>query len=406
MSLIVQKYGGTSVTTPELIKRVAGRIIAKKKEGNDIVVVVSAMGDSTDQLVDLVRKITDRPREREMDMLLSTGELVSIALLSMAINSMGAEAISFTGLQSGIITDAIHTKARILDIRADRIREELKKGRIVIVAGFQGVSVDQEVTTLGRGGSDMTAVALAYALDAHQCEILTDVDGVYTADPSIVPKARKLEVLSSDEMLELASAGAKVLYARSVEFANKYGVILHVRSSFNENSGTLVKEEEEMMEDVLVRGIAHDIDEAKITIHGVPDRPGIAAAIFQPLAQANINVDMIVQNVSESGVTDMSFTVPRADLERALELGKNVIKPEIDARNVSADEDIAKVSVVGVGMRSHTGVASKTFKALSDADINIEMISTSEIKISCVIRKARIEDAVRVLHREFELGES
>ena len=406
MSLIVQKYGGTSVTTPELIKRVAGRIIAKKKEGNDIVVVVSAMGDSTDQLVDLVRKITDRPREREVDMLLSTGELVSIALLSMAINSMGAEAISFTGLQSGIITDAIHTKARILDIRADRIREELKKGRIVIVAGFQGVSVDQEVTTLGRGGSDMTAVALAYALDAHQCEILTDVDGVYTADPSIVPKARKLEVLSSDEMLELASAGAKVLYARSVEFANKYGVILHVRSSFNENSGTLVKEEEEMMEDVLVRGIAHDIDEAKITIHGVPDRPGIAAAIFQPLAQANINVDMIVQNVSESGVTDMSFTVPRADLERALELGKNVIKPEIDARNVSADEDIAKVSVVGVGMRSHTGVASKTFKALSDADINIEMISTSEIKISCVIRKARIEDAVRVLHREFELGES
>ena len=406
MSLIVQKYGGTSVTTPELIKRVAGRIIAKKKERNDIVVVVSAMGDSTDQLVDLVRKITDRPREREMDMLLSTGELVSIALLSMAINSMGAEAISFTGLQSGIITDAIHTKARILDIRADRIREELKKGRIVIVAGFQGVSVDQEVTTLGRGGSDMTAVALAYALDAHQCEILTDVDGVYTADPSIVPKARKLEVLSSDEMLELASAGAKVLYARSVEFANKYGVILHVRSSFNENSGTLVKEEEEMMEDVLVRGIAHDIDEAKITIHGVPDRPGIAAAIFQPLAQANINVDMIVQNVSESGVTDMSFTVPRADLERALELGKNVIKPEIDARNVSADEDIAKVSVVGVGMRSHTGVASKTFKALSDADINIEMISTSEIKISCVIRKARIEDAVRVLHREFELGES
>ncbi len=406
MSLIVQKYGGTSVTTPELIKRVAGRIIAKKKEGNDIVVVVSAMGDSTDQLVDLVRKITDRPRAREMDMLLSTGELVSIALLSMAINSMGAEAISFTGLQSGIITDAIHTKARILDIRADRIREELKKGRIVIVAGFQGVSVDQEVTTLGRGGSDMTAVALAYALDAHQCEILTDVDGVYTADPSIVPEARKLEVLSSDEMLELASAGAKVLYARSVEFANKYGVILHVRSSFNENSGTLVKEEEEMMEDVLVRGIAHDIDEAKITIHGVPDRPGIAAAIFQPLAQANINVDMIVQNVSESGVTDMSFTVPRADLERALELGKNVIKPEIDARNVSADEDIAKVSVVGVGMRSHTGVASKTFKALSDADINIEMISTSEIKISCVIRKACIEDAVRALHREFELGES
>lgn len=404
MSLIVQKYGGTSVGTTDLIRRVAERVIAKKKEGHQLVVVVSAMGGETDRLIGLANKVTPTPSDREMDMLLSSGEQVSMALVSLAINSMGYESVSFTGLQSGIMTDSVHTKAKITEIKADRVREELKKDKIVVVAGFQGVTPDQEVTTLGRGGSDTTAVALAAALKADECEIYTDVDGVYTADPRIVPNARKLPVISCDEMLELASSGAKVLQSRSVEFAKKYGVVIHVRSSFNENPGTMVKEEEQSMEQVLVRGIAHDAKEAKVTVRGVPDRPGIAAAMFGKLADANINVDIIVQNVSEDGVTDISFTVPKTDLRRALEY-MEMVKNEIKAKEIISDQNIAKVSIIGVGMRSHSGVAAKMFKTLADAGINIQMISTSEIRISCVVEQSKMEEAVRILHEAFELRE-
>ncbi len=402
MNLIVQKYGGTSVATPELIKRAALRIVSLKKKGHDVIVVISAMGDTTDQLLNLATKITDRPSGRELDMLLSSGERIAMALLSMAINSMGFPAISFTGSQSGIVTDTVHTKARIKAIRPHRVQEELKKGKIVVVAGFQGVSPEHEVTTLGRGGSDTTAVALAYALGAEQCEILTDVDGVYTADPRIVPRARKLDVISYDEMLELASSGARVLHTRSVELAKQYKVLLHVRSSFNENPGTIVKEEETQMEEVLVRGIAYDDSEAKVTIREVSDRPGVAARIFGALAQANINVDMIIQNVSDSGTTDMSFTVPESELLQALGCIEK-LRSEMEFKDVVADNDIAKVSIVGLGMRSHSGVAARMFQALAEKGINIEMISTSEIKISCVVRRSEVEDAVKALHKAFEL---
>ncbi len=402
MSLIVQKYGGTSVATPELIKRTALRIISVKKKGHDVVVVTSAMGDTTDQLFNLATKITDRPSGRELDMLVSSGERIAMALLSMAINSMGFAAISFTGSQSGIVTDTVHTKARIKDIRSHRVKEELNKGKIVVIAGFQGVSPEHEVTTLGRGGSDTTAVALAYALGAERCEILTDVDGIYTADPRIVPRARKLDVISYDEMLELASSGARVLHTRSVEMAKQCGVLLHVRSSFNQNPGTMVKEEEKQMEELLVRGIAYDDGEAKVTIREVPDRPGVAARIFGALAQANINVDMIIQNVSDSGTTDMSFTVPESELLQALGSIEK-LRNEMGFKDVVADNDIAKVSVVGLGMRSHSGVAAQVFQALAEKGINIEMISTSEIKISCVVRKSEVEDAVKALHKTFEL---
>ena len=404
MGLLVQKYGGSSVATPALIQRVAQRVVAARRAGHDLVVVVSAMGKTTDNLIGLAEEITDYPGDREMDMLLSSGERVSMALLSMAINAMGCEAISLTGSQCGIITDTSHRKARIMEIKGDRIFEELGKGKVVIVAGFQGVSLEREVTTLGRGGSDRTAVALAHRLKAELCEIYTDVDGVFTADPRIVPDARKLDVISSDEMLELASSGAKVMEAKSVEFANKYNVTIHVRSSFNEHSGTIIKREDAMMEQVLVRGIAHELNEAKVTFRGVPDRPGVVAEIFSRLSDANVNVDMIVQNVSESGVTDVSFTVQKVDMRTALGICEGV-KDKLQAKEVTADEEIAKVSVVGVGMRSHSGVAAKMFQALADEGINIEMISTSEIRISCVIQSSEVERAVRVLHRAFELDE-
>jgi len=390
------------VATPELIRRVAERIVRTKREGHDLVVVVSAMGKTTDDLIRLAEEVADDHPPREMDMLLSSGEQISMALLAMAVQDMGCDAISLTGPQAGIRTDTSHRKARILEVDTSRIRKELEEGRVVIVAGFQGLSTEGEITTLGRGGSDRTAVALAYALGADQCEIYTDVEGVFTADPRIVPEARKIPVISGDEMLELASSGAKVMEARSVEFASKYGVEIHVRSSFGEEPGTIIKREDPSMEKVLVRGIALDTKEAKVTIRGVPDRPGIAAAIFSPLADANINVDMIVQNVSEDGFTDLSFTVNISDLKTALALCEGT-RARIGAREVMADENIAKVSVVGVGMRSHAGVAAKMFQTLADEGINIEMITTSEIRISCVVRKEDGERAVRALHRAFEL---
>jgi aspartate kinase len=401
MALVVQKYGGTSVATPELIRRVAERVVRRHRQGDRMVVVVSAMGDSTDQLQALADKVSRHPAEREMDMLMASGERISMSLLAMAISDMGVEAVSMTGGQSGIITDSVHQSARITELKPQRLMAELETGRIIIVAGFQGVTDDEEETTLGRGGSNLTAVALAYALKADVCEMNTDVDGIYTADPRIVPDARKLDVVSPDEMLELASSGARVLQSRSVEFAKNYQVMVAVRSSFNDNPGTLIKEMEGM-EKVVVRGIAHDTSEAKITVRHVSDRPGSAAVLFGALAERLVNVDVILQNTSEAGRTDMSFTVNENGLGKALEVCQN-IKEEIGAAEVLADSDIAKVSVVGVGMKSHPGVAATAFKALADAGINIQMISSSEIKISCVVSRSDCEEAVRVLHAAFEL---
>ena len=402
MALIVQKYGGTSVATPELIRRVAERIVACHRNGHRMVVVVSAMGDTTDELESLARRVCQQPTGREMDMLMASGERISMSLLAMAVNDQGVEAVSMTGGQSGIITDAVHRKARILDIKPDRLLEELNRGRILIVAGFQGVTIENEETTLGRGGSNLSAVALAYALKADVCEMNTDVDGIYTADPRVVPNARKLEVITPEEMLELAGAGARVLQSRSVEFASKYGVTIAVRSSFNENPGTLIKEVE-VLEEVVVRGIAHDLSEAKITVRRVLDRPGIAARMFGALAERSINVDMIIQNTSEAGFTDLSFTVPEGDLEAALEVWRGV-KEDLGADDAVSDSNIAKVSVVGVGMKSNAGVAARMFQALADNGINIHMISTSEIKISCVVSQTEAESAVRVLHDAFDLA--
>ena len=404
MALVVQKYGGTSVATPDLIRRVAERVVARHRQGDRMVVVVSAMGDTTDELQALAEKVSRHPTEREMDMLMASGERISMSLLAMAINDMGVEAVSLTGGQSGIITDSVHQSARILDLKPDRLLEELDRGKIIVVAGFQGVTTEAEETTLGRGGSNLTAVALAYALKADVCEMNTDVDGIYTADPRIVPEARKLDVVSPDEMLELASSGARVLQSRSVEFAKKYGVVIAVRSSFNENPGTLIKEVEEM-ESVVVRGIAHDLSDAKITVRHVTDRPGIAATLFGALADRNVNVDVILQNTSEAGTTDVSFTVKEGDLGKALEVCQKV-KDQIGAADVLADSEIAKVSIVGVGMKSHPGVAATAFRALADAGINIQMISTSEIKISCVVSRQDAEKAVQVLHEAFELDEA
>jgi len=401
--LIVQKYGGSSVANPEKIMNVARRIISYKNKGYDIVVVVSALGDTTDDLLSLASKVTKSPSDRELDMLISTGEQVSMALLAMAVNKLGKEAISFTGAQVGIITDSSHTKARILDIDAKRIRVELKKGKIVIVAGFQGINVDQEITTLGRGGSDTTAVALAVALKADGCEIYTDVDGVYTADPRIVKDARKLNRVSYEEMLELASLGAQILHARSVEVAGKFNMPLHVRSSFSKKKGTFIIKEVKAMEDMLVSGVTLNKNEAKVTICDVPDKPGIAGRIFEEIAKNNINIDMIIQNVSRTGSTDVSFTVVTSDIEKTIKLIKKVAK-NIGADGVIYNRDIAKVSVVGIGMRSHSGVAARMFKALARKKINIEMISTSEIKISCVVRKKKGEQAVKALHKVFNLG--
>jgi len=401
--LIVQKYGGSSVANTEKIVNVAKRVVAYKNKGYDIVVVVSALGDTTDNLLKLASSINKSPSERELDMLMSTGEQVSMALLAMAIQKQGKEAISFTGAQVGIITDSFHTKARIIDIHAKRIREELNKGKIVIVAGFQGINVDQEITTLGRGGSDTTAVALAKALNASLCEIYTDVDGVYTADPRLVKNARKLDRISYEEMLELASLGAQVLHARSVEVAGKFNIPLHVRSSFSNKEGTLITREVKAMEELLVSGVTLTKNEAKVTMCDVPDKPGIAGRIFEEIANNNINIDMIIQNVSRTGSTDVSFTVVASDLGKTIKLIKKVSK-KVGAGEVIFNKDIAKVSVVGIGMRSHSGVAARMFKALATKKINIEMISTSEIKISCVVKKKKGEEAMRVLHKAFNLG--
>lgn len=400
--IIVQKYGGTSVADIERIQNVAKRVVATKKDGFDVVVIVSALGDSTDKLIELAHQITANPSERELDMLISTGEQVSCALLAMAIHKLGEDAISFTGAQVGIITDNSFTKARIIDINAKRIVEELKK-RIVIVAGFQGVSMGQDITTLGRGGSNLTAVALAKVLDAKSCEMYTDVEGVFTADPRVVKDARKIDRLSYEEMFELASLGAQVLQPRSIEFAMKFGVPIHVRSSFSDKIGTIISREVKAMEDIVVSGVALIKDEAKVTICDVPDKPGIAAKIFKDIAKENINVDMIVQNVSRTGATDVSFTVPGTDLNRTIKVSKEISK-KVGAGEIAFDKEIAKVSIVGIGMRSHSGVAAGMFEALAQEGINIEMISTSEIKVSCVVNKKRGEDAVRAIHEKFGLG--
>jgi aspartate kinase len=400
--LIVQKYGGTSVGNPERIRNVARRVCRTREEGHDVVVVVSAMSGETDKLINLANQVSENPDPREMDMLISTGERVTIALLAMAIQSLGHKARSFTGRQAGIISDSVHTKARIERITCDRVTHALKEGKIAVVAGFQGITEQDDVSTLGRGGSDLTAVAVAAALKADFCDIYTDVDGVYTTDPNMVPQARKLDKISYDEMLELASLGAKVLQTRSVEFAKKYNGPVRVLSSFNDNPGTLVTKEDSDMEKVVVSGVAYDKNQVKVTVQGVPDKPGVAARIFGEIAENNIVVDMIIQNIGEGGLTDMSFTVPRTDSKKIMEVMKKVVA-EIGAKNVNLKEDIAKISIVGVGMRSHSGVAAKMFSTLAKEGINIMMISTSEIKISCVIDAKYTELAVRVLHATFEL---
>jgi len=404
--LIVQKYGGTSVGNPERIKNVARRVVRTKEEGHDVVVVLSAMSGETDKLINLANQVSENPDPREMDMLVSTGERVTIALLAMAIQSLGHKAQSFTGRQAGIISDRVHTKARIERISGERVKQALKEGKIAVVAGFQGISeTSDDVTTLGRGGSDLSAVAVAAALKADLCDIYTDVDGVYTTDPNMVPQARKLDKISYDEMLELASLGAKVLQTRSVEFAKKYNVPVRVLSSFNDNPGTLVTKEDSDMEKVVVSGVAYDKNQVKVTVTGVPDKPGVAAQIFNEISTNNIIVDMIIQNIGEGGLTDMSFTVPKTDSKKISDLMKKVVA-EIGAKGVTVKEDIAKISIVGVGMRSHSGVAARMFSAMAKEGINIMMISTSEIKISIVIDAKYTELAVRVLHDTFEMDKA
>ncbi|MBF7082002.1 aspartate kinase [Desulfallas sp. Bu1-1] len=400
--LIVQKYGGTSVGDASRIKNVARRVVQKQREGNRMVVVVSAMGDTTDDLIRLSREITDNPSPREMDMLLSTGEQVSIALLAMAIKNLGAGVISLTGPQAGIKTDDIYSKARITDIDNTRLRAELDEGKIVVVAGFQGINEHNDITTLGRGGSDTTAVALAAALQADLCEIFTDVDGVYTTDPRVVPEARKLESITYDEMLELAHLGAAVLHPRAVECAKLYGIPLHVRSSFNDNPGTIVKEEGEMEKGLFVTGVTCNKNVAKLGIFGVPDQPGIAYMVFKMLADNNINVDMIVQSSMREGVNDISFTVAQDDLRKSLETIEEIIRV-VGANGYTHDAHVAMVSVVGAGMTQNPGVAAMMFGALADENINIEMISTSDIKISCIVKNSEAEKAVKVLHKKFGL---
>jgi aspartate kinase len=402
--IVVQKYGGSSVADTDRVKRVADRVAQAKRAGHDVVVVVSAMGKTTDHLLQQAQEISTIPPGRELDMLLTAGERISMALLAMAIHEEGLTARSFTGSQAGIITDAAHGKARILDITPGRITEALQGGHVVIVAGFQGVSRDsKDITTLGRGGSDTTAVALAAALDAGVCEIYTDVEGVYTADPRIVPSARKLHRVSHEEMLELAASGAKVLQVRSVEYARNHGVPVHVRSSFTYSEGTWVVAEEPEMEQAIISGVAHDASEGKLVIRRVPDKPGVAARTFTALADANINIDMIVQNVSEDGTTDISFTLPMADGPRALQLLES-LRHEIGMEDVVLDEKVGKVSLVGAGMKTHPGVAASMFEALSSAGVNIEMISTSTIRISVVIRQEDIPAAVQAVHEQFGLG--
>jgi aspartate kinase len=403
MALIVQKYGGTSVANTERIKNVATRVAKYHAQGDKVVVVVSAMSGVTDNLIKLAKEIMPLPNEREMDMLLATGEQTTIALTAIALHSLGVGAVSLTGAQAGIVTDGVHTKAKIQNITPKRIHELLNEQKVVIVAGFQGQTIEGQVTTLGRGGSDLTAIALAAALKADLCQIYTDVDGVYTADPRIVPGARKLAEISYDEMLELASLGAKVMQSRSVEFAKKFGVVFEVRSSLNENPGTIVKEEARNMEDVVLRGVSLDKNQAKVTLVGVPDKPGIAARIFKAIGDANINVDMIVQNISHGSgapATDLSFTVDKPDLLKAQKVIDS-LRGEIGFGNVIATEKIGKLSIVGVGMKSHTGIAGKMFEILAREGVNIDMISTSEIKISVVIDLAKAEQAMKAVHAAF-----
>lgn len=405
MALIVQKYGGTSVADPERIRAVADHVAYTAGRGDSVAVVVSAMGKSTDNLIKLANDVSSTHPGRELDMLLTTGERVTMSLLCMALADRGIDAMSFTGSQVGIITDTAHGKAKIIEVKGDRLREALAAGRVCVVAGFQGVSVDKEITTLGRGGSDTTAVAIAAALGADACEIYTDVTGVFTADPRIVPEARKLARVSFDEMLEMAGAGSKVLVLRSVEFARNHGVPLHVRSSFTWEPGTWVlfnDEEEPSMEDPIISGVVTDLNDAKVTVLGVPDRPGISAALFEPLAEANVNVDMIVQNTSTEGITDISFTVPLADLAVAEGIVE-AVAAAIGASGVTHDREIAKLSLVGAGMKTSPGVAAKMFRVLADEGVNIEMISTSTIRISVVISGADLERAARVLHSAFDL---
>ena len=402
MSLIVCKFGGTSVASPERIKKVASRLIAKKEAGNDVVAVVSAMGKTTDELVSLSKALNDNPPAREMDRLLSTGEQVSMTLLAMALEARGYRAMSFTGRQAGITTDKTHMKSKITGIAADRIMAAINDGIIPVIAGFQGIDENDDITTLGRGGSDTTAVAVAWGLNADVCEIYSDVDGVYTADPRVCPRAKKLDYISYDDMLELSSAGSGVLQSRAVEFARKYNVVIHSRSAFSDVEGTYVQERSEEMEEAIVTGIAHDTSEVKVTIRGVPDMSGVAAMVFSHLTGANVSVDMIIQNVSEDGVTDISFTCPKSDLKRATDT-INGILPDIKARECIFDENIAKVSIVGTGMKSSPGVAARMFTTLGENDINILAISTSPIRISVIVEASQTNAAVQCLHTAFGL---
>jgi aspartate kinase len=404
VGIVVQKYGGTSVAGPEEIKRVARRIVETADAGNSVCAVVSAMGDTTDQLIELGRQVSRDPHPREQDMLLTAGERISVALVSMAILDLGRDAVSFTGSQAGIVTDTSHGKARIVEMRRGRVHEALDEGKIAIVAGFQGVSTAHDITTLGRGGSDTTAVALAAALNADVCEIYTDVDGIYSADPRIVADARKLSEVSFEEMLELSASGARVLALRAVEYARNHGVKLHVRSSFSAAEGTWVIQEEDMLEQAIISGIAHDTSEAKVTIRKVPDRPGVAGRTFRPLADAGINIGEIFQNTSDAGLADISFTLPENELERAEPILEQLCR-DIDAEGFNCEPDIAKVTVVGAGMKSNPGVAAAIFEALADAGINIEIISTSSIRVSCVVPAGDAERAVNVVHERLRLAD-
>ncbi|HVA03619.1 MAG TPA: aspartate kinase [Acidimicrobiales bacterium] len=404
MALVVQKYGGTSVSDAERVRAVADHVARTRRRGTDVVVVVSAMGKTTDDLIRLAGDVSAVQPPRELDMLLTSGERVSAPLLAMALAGLGVDAASFTGSQAQIITDTTHLNAKIVEVRADRLRAALAEGKVPVVAGFQGVSLDRDVTTLGRGGSDTTAVALAAALDADACEIYTDVSGVFSADPRIVPEARRLARVSFEEMLDIAASGGRVLALRSVEFARNHHVPLHVRSSFTWEPGTWVVEEDPSMEQAVVTAVTHDISEAKVTVTGVPDKPGIAAQLFRALADRDVNVDTIVQNTSLHGTTDISFTVPKTDLDVSLDVARALV-PEIGAGEVMGDDGIAKVSLVGAGMRSHPGVSATMFEVLASAAINIEMISTSSIRLSCVVRADRVEEAVRLLHQAFELSD-
>ena len=402
MALIVQKYGGTSVADPDRIRACADNIAITKKRGNDVIVVVSAMGKATDNLIALADQVAKNQSGREMDMLLTTGERQTAALITMALADRGVDAISFTGSQVGIITDTVHRKAKILEVRGDRVRTALADGKVCVIAGFQGTSTEKEITTMGRGASDLTASALAQAMGADACEIYTDVTGVFTADPRIVPQARKLQKIHFDEMLEMAGAGSKVLALRSVEFARNHDVPLHVRSAFTWEPGTMVSNEEPSVEDPIISGVVTDMTEAKVTVLGVPDRPGISAALFEPLAEANVNVDMIVQNTSTDGTTDISFTMPMADMAQAESIVQRVAD-EIGATAVTHDDDIAKVSLVGAGMKSSPGIAAKMFRVLADENVNIQMISTSTIRVSVILPASDMERAARALHTAFGL---